>query len=267
MPRITDRSQIRALLTTDRTWSAYALGDLAPGFFEQCDWYVTCDGSKALILVYRGFKIAVLFALGEASSVEPLVDGIENAPTLFLHVRPEVVPLVKARYQECQTWAMWRMVLDPPRYQPAPIEQAVRLGTGDLEALQRLYSDGEPGGESPDFFIPSMVSQGVYFGVYAGSDLISAAGTHLVISEEGVGAIGNVYTRRDHRGRGLAATVTSAVTNELVRMNLPTIVLNVDQRNQHAIRVYERLGYARYCAYYEGSAGSPVRVVGAIRGS
>jgi len=85
-----------------------------------------------------------------------------------------------------------------------------------------------------------------------------SAGTHLVIPEEGIAAIGNVYTRRDHRGRGHAATLTSAVTNELLRMNLRTIVLNVDQRNETAMRVYQRLGYEQYCPYYEGLAKQPM---------
>jgi predicted GNAT family acetyltransferase len=99
-----------------------------------------------------------------------------------------------------------------------------------------------------------MLSNGIYFGIYDGPDLIAAGGTHIVTPQEGVTAIGNVYTRRDHRRRGHAGAVTSAITNELLRMNLPTIVLNVNQRNEPAIRVYEQLGYQRYCGYYEGLA-------------
>jgi predicted GNAT family acetyltransferase len=69
-----------------------------------------------------------------------------------------------------------------------------------------------------------------------------------------VGAIGNVYTRRDRRGRGLASFVTGAVTAELLRLGLRTVALNVNQRNAAAIRVYEQLGFTRYCAFYEGVA-------------
>jgi len=258
MPRTIDRSQIRAILTTDERWSAYAIGDLAPGFFEYCDWRVASDGGNGLVLIYRGFDTPVLIAVGQPGLVESLIDETEAAPTLFLHIRPEIVPIIEARYADCQTWAMWRMSLDPKRYQPAPTKQAVRLGFSELQTLQRLYSDGEGAGESPDFFLPSMLAQGIYFGLFEGSDLIAVAGTHLVIPEEGIAAIGNVYTRRDHRGRGHAATLTSAVTNELLRMNLRTIVLNVDQRNETAMRVYQRLGYEQYCPYYEGLAKQPM---------
>ena len=182
------------------------------------------------------------------------MDEITQFPTVFLHIRPEIVPIIKLRYQESQIQPMWRMTINPSQYRPAPPQQAVRLGMNNVEALQRLYSDGEETGESPDFFVPSMLTQGVYFGIYEGSDIVAAAGTHLIAPEEGVGAVGNVYTRRNRRGRGYAAAMTSAVTNELLRMNLPTVVLSVNQHNTAAIHVYEQLGYSRYCAFCEGVA-------------
>ncbi|MBF8284938.1 MAG: N-acetyltransferase protein, partial [Anaerolineales bacterium] len=58
----------------------------------------------------------------------------------------------------------------------------------------------------------------------------------------------------DRRGRGLAARVTSAVTAALLEMRLRTVALNVNQHNAPAVRVYERLGYERYCAFHEGVA-------------
>ena len=205
-------------------------------------------------MVFRALEPPILFTHGEPSSVDRLMDEIAQLPTVFLHIRPEIVPIIKLRYQECQIQPMWRMTINPSQYRPAPIQQAVRLGMNSVEALRRLYSDGEETGESPDFFVPSMLAQGVYFGIYESSDIVAAAGTHLIAPEEGVGAVGNVYTRRDRRGRGYAAALTSAVTNELLRMNLPTVVLSVKQHNTAAIHVYEQLGYSRYCAFCEGVA-------------
>jgi GNAT superfamily N-acetyltransferase len=252
MPRTTDRSHIRAILNTDRIWSAYALGDLSPNFFDHGEWHVFAD---AVVMVFRGLDPPILFAHGDAASIELLVDEIGEVSLLFLHVRPEIVPIFQARYEDCRIETMWRMVLDSSQYRPTG--QAVRLGIDDLEALQRLYSDGEASGESPDYFVPSMLSQGIYFGIWERHEIIAAAGTHLIAPEEGVGAIGNVYTRRDRRGRGYAAAATSAVTTELMRMELPTIVLSVNQRREGAIRLYERLGYTRHCAFCEGVVRSP----------
>ena len=38
MPQLTAPATIRAILETDRGWSAYALADLEPGFFEHSHW-------------------------------------------------------------------------------------------------------------------------------------------------------------------------------------------------------------------------------------
>jgi predicted GNAT family acetyltransferase len=99
-----------------------------------------------------------------------------------------------------------------------------------------------------------MLQEGVYRGVWEGRELIAAAGTHLVVPDQGVGAIGNVYTRRDRRGRGLARRVTSAVAAELLRRQIPTVALNVHQDNLTALRIYEKLGFERYCEFREGVA-------------
>jgi ribosomal protein S18 acetylase RimI-like enzyme len=100
-----------------------------------------------------------------------------------------------------------------------------------------------------------MVTDGVFFGVSKGEDLIAAAGTHLMSREEGAAAIGNVYVRRDRRGRGLGRAVTAAVLHELA--GIETIGLNVRADNDAAIRVYESLGFVRHCDFREGLATPP----------
>ncbi len=52
----------------------------------------------------------------------------------------------------------------------------------------------------------------------------------------------------------MAARTTSAVVEELLAMQMRTIALNVSRHNPAAIHVYERLGFTRYCEYYEGLA-------------
>ena len=253
MPLTTDPAAIRAILETDRTWAAYALGDLAPEHFGHCEWHCAADRS-ALVLLYRAFDTPVLLTVGPPEAVRALLDEIGDEPRLYLSVRPEILPLVEERHAVEDRTAMWRMVVSPGSLTSPDQPGAVRLGRGDLCALETLYADGEPAGEGPDFFDPSMLETGVYFGVWEGDALVSAAGTHLVVPAESVAAIGNVYTRRDRRGRGRGTQVTSAVAAELVGMGLQTIVLNVAQSNTAARRLYERIGFRRYCPFYEGMA-------------
>ena len=254
MPRLTDPARLRAILESDRAWAIYALGDLVPGLFEFCEWYAAAGQSPALALLYRKFETPVLLTVGEPKVLGTILDEIMDERKMYLSIQTGVLPLVKQRWAVEHETAMWRMTVRARDFRPVAGEAVERLSPDEVPALQRLYADGEAAGEVPDFFSPEMVGQGVFYGIREGGELVAAAGTHLVAPAEGVGAVGNVYTRRDRRGRGLAAQAASAVTAELLRMNLRTVALNVNQRNAAAVHVYERLGYARYCPFYEGIA-------------
>jgi GNAT superfamily N-acetyltransferase len=146
---------------------------------------------------------------------------------------------------------MWRMTWTGDRL-AVPGAVTTRLCASDVPALQGLYGDGKTSGESPDFFFPSMVADGVFHGIYEGTTLVAAAGTHLVAREEGAAAIGNVYTRRDRRGRGLGRVVMNAVLAELA--GVETVGLNVRADNDAALHLYDSLGFARHCQFYEAMA-------------
>jgi ribosomal protein S18 acetylase RimI-like enzyme len=245
---------IRELLETDRIWAAYPLGDLAPGFFEHCSWFRPPGFSGALVMVYREFTPPVLFAQGDPGDVASILDEFSTEPSVSLHVRPEMLPVLKTRYDIVELRHMWRMVLARDAYNSGSTSDVDRLSSAHVSAVKQLYDDGASSGESPDFFFPSMLDAGVFYGLREADELVAVAGTHLVVPSEDVAAVGNVYTRRDRRGRGLAARVTSAVVDELLQLKIGTIVLNVNQSNAPAIRVYERLGFTRHSDYCEGVA-------------
>jgi GNAT superfamily N-acetyltransferase len=266
MPRLRDPARIRAILETDRNWAVYALGDLAPEHAPHCEWRAAApvpgvtsahggrreQGAGAgLILVYHAFDLPVLFCLGAPEAVRPLLAEVPE-PRLYLLIRPEILPLIEALGAVGQRQAMWRMILDIPAFQPSPADGAQRLGPADFPALEALYADGAATGEAPDFFSRAQMEHGLFYGLWEAGGLIAAAGTHLFSAELNVGAVGNVYVRRDRRGRGLGGAVTRAVTAALLARGVTTLALNVDQTNAPALRVYERLGFRRYCAFWEG---------------
>jgi hypothetical protein len=53
--------------------------------------------------------------------------------------------------------------------------------------------------------------------------------------QEGLAAVGNIFTRPDCRGQGLAQIVTSAVVTSLRAAGIQTIGLNVDSTNTRDI--------------------------------
>lgn len=244
MPRLNDKSEIRGILRRDPVWCVYALGDLDAELFANTEWFV-----PDLTLVLHLYDTTILFAIGPGSVREAL-DHVTWP--VHLQVQADVLAEV-ARYATITTTKlMWRMGWKGTAL-PRSIAPAVRRLSGDdVSALQALYADGDGTGEAPDFFFPSMVTDGVFFGVEEDGALVAAAGTHLLARDEGVAAIGNVYTRRDRRGRGLGRAVTIAVLTDLA--GIGTIGLNVRADNDAAIRMYEGLGFTRHCRFTEALA-------------
>jgi GNAT superfamily N-acetyltransferase len=253
VPRLAELTTVRAILNRDREWAAYAIGDLSPGLIEHCEWHAPADGRAALLLVYRGFDPPITFAMGDAADLHPLFREI-SAPEISLHVRAEALAAMAGTYLTTSTRSMHRMVLRRQAFTPAPADGVEALDESDLAAVSTLYEEGHRRGEGPTFFDASMLRQHTFRGVWEGRALVAVAGSHLYSPEEGICAIGNVYTRSDRRGRGLAARVTSAVAAQALRDRVATIVLNVGQRNDAARRVYERLGFASYGDFLEGAA-------------
>jgi GNAT superfamily N-acetyltransferase len=243
MPRLTDKNEIRTCLRRDPAWSVYALGDLEPAMFPKTLWF-----APDLTLILRDYGTAILFAMGPGSVREAL-DCVEGP--VHLQVQRDALDEVARHASVSPPLVMWRMTWTGNRVL-SPGGVTTRLAARDVPALLALYADGASTGESPDFFFPSMVTDGVFHGVYEGTELVAAAGTHLLAREEGAAAVGNVYTRRDRRGRGLGRSTTAAVLGELA--GVETVGLNVRADNDAARHLYESLGFTRHCQFYEAIA-------------
>jgi ribosomal protein S18 acetylase RimI-like enzyme len=263
VPELQDRDRIRAILEIDRNWSAYALADLEPGYFEHSAWFAPDGSDRAVVLVYSEFEMPVVLAVGEAVDIalifEELQALLRTKAKIYFVVRPQVLPLFQGNCTSTDLRPMLRMVLDENHFAQTTTKGVDRLSASDLAVITSLFEDGTPTGESPDFFIPSMLDTGIYCGIHEGECLVSVAGTHVFAPGESVAGLGNIYTRRDRRGRGLGSLVTSAVTSQLLGLNFRTIVLNVNENNTPAIRVYEKLGFRPYCSYFE-MIGTPLNI-------
>jgi ribosomal protein S18 acetylase RimI-like enzyme len=255
VPQITSREQVRALLHQDPAWAVYALADLAPAHAGHCRWYSPGPGSKAIALLYSGFDRPIFWASGSVAELQPMSAELFASSGLILQIRPEHAPWLRSHYADVALHPMWRMALQARDFLPLPAAAAdVRLRARDLDALEKLYDDGRACGQQPDFFFPEMLESGVFFGAWRDGELVAAAGTHVLSTEESAAAIGNVYTRRDARRRGHAARLTSLVAGELLRRGVATVALSVRQANPAASAVYVKLGFRTHCEFFEGQA-------------
>ncbi len=211
------------------------------------------------MLLYREFPLPVLTAFGPADACAPLwAEALAAAPAgsrLFAVCLPEHRAFVDRLSPFTHASAMFRMRLpaDVPLHGPGGVARR-RLGPADLAAAHALFARGALPEEEPEFFTEAMLQQGLYHGIWDGDRLIAMAGTHVLAPGASAAAIGNVFTDRACRGRGLAHVTTAAVARDLRAAGIATIVLNVRQDNLPAVRVYEGLGFVVHGDFFEGWA-------------
>jgi ribosomal protein S18 acetylase RimI-like enzyme len=248
--RLTEPVEISTFLEQDRWYAAYALGDLEPGFFEQCQWFgADVQGElRSLALLFEGLDPPALFLMGESVGIA-LILGAVLRPAAALFICSEShLPALKAHYRTGEVDAMLRMTLAASDFHPVNAPGVERLGPGYAGELARLYDCAHG-----NAFGPYQLAQGIFYGIKEEGRLVSAAGTHLVAKTTKIAAVGNVCTYPEQRGRGYATLCTSAVCAELLGMGLD-VVLNVERGNAPALHVYQKLGFCVYCPFVEGIA-------------
>ena len=237
--------RLRKLLEQDRLWTAYALADLDPIYSEGAEWLVN---EEAAILHYQALQPPVLFIYGSSQAVGELMPQVPSGRVQFM-VRPENRPRLMERLEPEFELDMWRMALNPEDFDPPSNSGCRRLMAEDLPALQQLI-EGHP--DRPDAFSQFQLEHGVFYGSWKGDRLIAVAGTHVLSRVMDVAAVGNVFTDPDYRGQGHGRAVSAAVVAELLEQELGTIVLNVAQKNEAALKIYHDLGFWPVCGYHEG---------------
>lgn len=242
--RLYDKPDIRRRLETDRVWSLYALADLDEPLFAQCEWWGHDDG---LALVFTGIAIHPIFVLGKPDTARALLAALP-AESGYLNLREEQLPAADGVYEFRQRHRMHRMMINKLRPRAGG---TVPLGSEHRAEIEALYATGDGGGIA---FAPFQLDTGFFRGVRRAGELVAVAGIHVVSHSEGVGGIGNIFTRPDCRGHGLAQIATSAVVEALLTAGIRTIGLNVEDGNLPAIAAYRRLGFRTEFLYFEGPA-------------
>lgn len=241
---------VRRFFEGDRLMAAYALADLDPDNVDRARWWVTRREEEitAAALLVEVLPFRPCFAMGDTESLAELFRTGVTEPRLIVATPPHGRPAIEASYRFERTDVMHRMVVRLDTFRPRVRHSVVRLGPEHLDDVIELY-----GNASRSYFTAQRLERELYFGVYAGAQLAAAAGTHVRSRAAGIAAVGNVLTRLAHRNRGMAASVTSAVT-EAAFQEHADVVLNVRQDNLPAISVYDRLGYAVHAPFVEGPA-------------
>jgi hypothetical protein len=256
--------RVREFFLRDRLLAAYALADLDAADVERARWWTASRGDTivAAALVVEALPFRPCFATGETEALMAIFREAMRESRLVVSTPPAGRIAVEAAYRFERVDRMERMAVDIREFRPRVTHTVTRLGPEELEDVIDLY-----GHASRSYFTPDRLRREIYFGIYSGQSLVSAAGTHVRSTRSGVAAVGNVLTRLAYRDRGMATSVTSAVTSAALEEH-QDVVLNVRQDNEPAIAVYTRLGYHRHAQFIEGPAirrGAFDRLLGRIR--
>jgi RimJ/RimL family protein N-acetyltransferase len=242
----TDRTLLRGFLGRDRIFAAYAICDLDEREFGKTRWGVALvDGTPvAVALEYTGPTPQPLFVMGEPDGIAAVLRAVIRPRVAYCAALPDSLVAVGSLYRVEAAPQMVRMAVDRTRFRPYPAD-VQRLSPLDSGHLNRLYQVG-----FASWLPASSIASGIYYGIRVGGKLVAAAGTHVISPSARLGVVGNVLTHADHRGRGYATAVTSAVTEELLRA-CDLVVLNVRSDNPPALAAYRRLGYVEHVRFEE----------------
>lgn len=241
--------EVRSFFERDRLLAAYALADLDPANVDTAKWWVA---RRARDVVAAALLVEVLpfrpcFAMGEAEALAGVFRELRE-PRLIVAAPPPARLAVEQTYRFERVDRMHRMVVSARVFRPRVSHDVTRLRPEHLEDVVDLYGEA-----SRTYFTPDRLDREIYFAIYLDGRIVSAAGTHVRSREAGLAAVGNVLTRMPFRDRGMATTVTSAVTEAALDEHTD-VVLNVREDNGAAIAVYERLGYRLHARFVEGPA-------------
>jgi ribosomal protein S18 acetylase RimI-like enzyme len=242
----TDRDALRAFLSQDRLYAAYAICDLEDREFVRTRWGAAFDGDQivAVGLEYTGPTPQPLFVMGSTDGIEAVLRDVIRPRAAYIAARHEMLPAIESHYRVDPGPQMVRMWVDRAHFKPYPAT-VQRLLPVEIGELNRLYQLG-----FASWLPATAIADGVYYGMRVNGRLVAAAGTHVVSANARLAVVGNVLTHMDYRGRGFATAVTGAVTAELLR-SCDQVVLNVRADNPPAINAYRHLGYSEHARFEE----------------
>ncbi len=257
-----DRAALERFFRRDGAAEAqvYALADLDEPFWEAARCFVLAgaDGEiAAACIVLESLAPAIVYAVAPPDHAPTHALLAALAPELpeafYANLPLDAAALFEPLYErESQGEHVKMALVDARALAGVDTSRVESVGPAQFDELAAFYAEAAylPEERSGRFFARYMLDLGPWFAIRERGALVSVAGLHVRSRRFGVAALGNIATRPDRRGRGLARAVTARLCAEL-RPSTPVIGLNVHASNTAARRCYEALGFREVLRYEE----------------
>jgi ribosomal protein S18 acetylase RimI-like enzyme len=248
-----DKRAIASVLRRNLPLNIYSIGDLDPFFWPFTTWFGLAEGDyiSDVVLLYTSATPPILLAAAvePAAGMRRLLEEVRHLlpAEFYTHITPSLIDIFEPHYAIDLHGPHLKMELTAPDALNAIDTTGVaQIYPADASEVQAFYNASYPG----NWFDPRMLDTEMYFGQRIDGRLACIAGIHVYSPAERVAALGNIVTRPDARGKGLATRVTARLCRELLR-HVDHIGLNVKADNAAAIACYRRLGFTPVAPYLE----------------
>lgn len=253
--RLENTEALYGLFADDPVACAHMLANLEEAFAPYCEWYGIGAGQRidATVLVYTAHRIPVVITYGQAGGVSDVLNAFHSdlPDRAIVHIQPHHLGASDRVFEADALVPILRLSLDREHFAPVSlpgvtIEPLTHRCTGEIIELYQFYPD--------NFFEPSHLDSGRFYGIRMDERLVSVTGVHSVSDRARIATLGHLVTHPDYRGRGLSTVCTSHLCHSLLESGIDLMALNVRRQNRSAVRVYEKLGFRYHDTYLEGFA-------------
>jgi predicted GNAT family acetyltransferase len=242
-----------SILEHDLAYSIYSLGILEKYHIDQFKLNYEINKYPNFGIIISEFTDRNFLLLsGTSQIINQMLENIQlPKKNQILSANKEHLELLKKKYTISNLNEQHRMLVSKQEfqlYQSPLIYQIKKLSYRDHKIIKNFYFNA---GHKINFD-PELIEEGAFFGAFHRNKLIACVCTHLISNKLKCAAIGNVLTKKEYRGLGLASNLTSLVTNDLLNRNCTYVALSVSTQNLQALRIYKKLGYEIKINNYEG---------------